>query len=77
MVRDRVAVLSPHANPERDRQHTMDRQAEQLLMAGIYPVLDVPWLPAAGPLPAALAGKHFAAADPGLVAAAPDKTLAG
>ena len=27
----------PHANPGRDRQHTMDRQAEQLLMAGDPP----------------------------------------
>jgi len=25
----------PHANPQRDFQHTIDRQAEQLLMAGI------------------------------------------
>jgi len=25
----------PHANPERDRMHTVDRQAEQLRMAGI------------------------------------------
>jgi ADP-heptose:LPS heptosyltransferase len=55
----------PHANPQRDRQHTMDRQAEQLLMAGIYPVSLVPWLPAAGPLPAALAGRRFAVLIPG------------
>ena len=55
----------PHANPLRDRQHTMDRQAEQLLMAGIYPVSLVPWLPAAGSLPAAVAGKRFVLMIPG------------
>ena len=55
----------PHANPQRDRQHTMDRQAEQLLMAGIYPVSLAPWLPAAGSLPVALAGKRFAVLIPG------------
>jgi ADP-heptose:LPS heptosyltransferase len=27
----------PHANLDRDPQHTLDKQAEQLLMAGIYP----------------------------------------
>jgi ADP-heptose:LPS heptosyltransferase len=43
----------------------MDRQAEQLLMAGIYPVSLAPWLPAAGPLPAALAGKRFVVLIPG------------
>ena len=55
----------PHANPQRDRQHTMDRQAEQLLMAGIYPVSLMPWLPAAGSLPPALAGRRFAVLIPG------------
>jgi ADP-heptose:LPS heptosyltransferase len=55
----------PHANPLRDRQHTMDRQAEQLLMAGIHPVSLVPWLPAAGSLPGALAGKRFVVLIPG------------
>ena len=55
----------PHANPQRDRQHTMDRQAEQLLMAGIYPVSLVPWVPAAGTLPAALANRRFALLIPG------------
>jgi len=55
----------PHANPLRDRQHTMDRQAEQLLMAGVYPVSLVPWLPAAGALPAAVAGKRFVLMIPG------------
>src|SRR6516165_2372445 len=55
----------PHANPQRDRQHTMDRQAEQLLMAGIYPVSLAPWLPAAGSLPVALAGRRFVVLIPG------------
>jgi ADP-heptose:LPS heptosyltransferase len=55
----------PHANGERDRQHTMDRQAEQLLMAGIYPVSLQPWLPSAGSLPAAVAGRPFAILIPG------------
>jgi ADP-heptose:LPS heptosyltransferase len=56
----------PHANPQRDRQHTMDRQAEQLLMAGIYPVSLVPWLPAAGSRPIALAGKRFVVLIPAI-----------
>ena len=34
----------PHANLDRDRQHTIDKQAEQLLMAGIYPT-PLPALP--------------------------------
>src|SRR5215467_3058521 len=55
----------PHANRERDRQHTMDRQAEQLLMAGIYPVSGVPWLPMSGSLPAAVGGRLFAMLIPG------------
>ena len=55
----------PHANPQRDRQHTMDRQAEQVLMAGIYPVSLVPWLPAAGSLPPVVVGKRFVVMIPG------------
>jgi ADP-heptose:LPS heptosyltransferase len=40
----------PHANPERDRMHTLDRQAEQLRIAGIaaVPPPDLSW--AAGDL---------------------------
>ena len=36
----------PHANPGRDSMHTMDRQAEQLAMAGIgeVPTPDLAWL---------------------------------
>lgn len=35
----------PHANPARDRMHTLDRQAEQLRMAGIaaVPPPDIAW----------------------------------
>lgn len=35
----------PHANPRRDFMHTLDRQAEQLEMAGIYntPLPDLSW----------------------------------
>jgi ADP-heptose:LPS heptosyltransferase len=55
----------PHANLGRDRQHTMDRQAEQLLMTGIHPVSLVPWLPSAGTLPATLAGRRFVMLIPG------------
>jgi ADP-heptose:LPS heptosyltransferase len=55
----------PHANLERNRQHTMDRQAEQLLMAGIYPASVTPWLPGDGALPAAIGGKRFAMLIPG------------
>lgn len=38
----------PHDNPDRDRMHTLDRQAEQLRMAGIadVPPPDVSWLDA-------------------------------
>lgn len=38
----------PHANPDRDRMHTVDRQAEQLRMAGIdaVPAPDLSWMDA-------------------------------
>lgn len=38
----------PHANPDRDRMHTVDRQAEQLAMAGIaeVPPPDLSWVAA-------------------------------
>jgi ADP-heptose:LPS heptosyltransferase len=49
----------PHANPERDRQHTLDKQAEQLLMAGIYPTP----LPALPPLDPALPDRLVAQLD--------------
>ncbi len=36
----------PHANPDRDEMHTLERQREQLEMAGIthFPVPDLSWL---------------------------------
>jgi len=55
----------PHANLQRDAQHTMGRQAEQLLMAGIHPVSRMPWLPAAGSVPRVLTGRRFALLIPG------------
>jgi ADP-heptose:LPS heptosyltransferase len=55
----------PHANLARDRQHTIDRQAEQLLMAGIYPVPTAPALALAGRLPAVLERRRFALLIPG------------
>jgi ADP-heptose:LPS heptosyltransferase len=55
----------PHANLDRDRQHTLDKQTEQLLMAGIYPTP----LPALPPfdrtLPERLEGRDFALLVPG------------
>jgi len=55
----------PHANPDRDRQHTLDKQEEQLLMAGIYPTP----LPALPPLdralPEQLTGRDFVLLVPG------------
>ncbi len=55
----------PHANLDRDRQHTLDRQAEQLLMAGIYPVAPWPSLSLDAPLPEGLEGRPFALLIPG------------
>ncbi len=39
----------PHANPDRDSMHTVERQAEQLKTAGIdcVPRVDLSWVPAA------------------------------
>ncbi|HEX3953593.1 MAG TPA: glycosyltransferase family 9 protein [Stellaceae bacterium] len=55
----------PHANLDRDRQHTLDKQAEQLLMAGIHPT-PLPTLPVLDrPLPEALDGCAFALLVPG------------
>lgn len=40
------AASHPHANPDRDAMHTLDRQREQLAMAGItaFPSPDLGWL---------------------------------
>jgi ADP-heptose:LPS heptosyltransferase len=55
----------PHANLARDPQHTIDKQAEQLLMAGIWPV-PLPACPASqDSLPPPLAGRRFALLIPG------------
>jgi len=55
----------PHANLDRDRQHTLDKQAEQLLMAGIYPT-PLPALPALDrALPEELGGRNFVLLVPG------------
>ena len=39
----------PHANPDRDRMHTLERQADQLKAAGIWP--DAPTAPGTAPPP--------------------------
>jgi ADP-heptose:LPS heptosyltransferase len=55
----------PHANLDRDRQHTIDKQTEQLLMAGIHPT-PLPLLPRlAGELPQGLAARRFILLVPG------------
>jgi ADP-heptose:LPS heptosyltransferase len=55
----------PHANLDRNRQHTIDKQAEQLLMAGIYPIPRPMEPPAARELPAGLAERDFVMLVPG------------
>jgi ADP-heptose:LPS heptosyltransferase len=63
----------PHANLDRDRQHTIDKQAEQLLMVGIYPT-PLPMLPPlACTLPRQLAGQRFVLLVPGSSARHPTK----
>jgi ADP-heptose:LPS heptosyltransferase len=55
----------PHANLGRYPQHTIDKQAEQLLMAGIYPT-PLPACPASSrPLPAGLERRAFFLLIPG------------
>lgn len=41
----------PHANPARDHMHTIDRQRDQLAMAGVPPgpAMDLAWLTASAP----------------------------
>jgi ADP-heptose:LPS heptosyltransferase len=64
----------PHANLGRDPQHTIDKQAEQLLMAGIYPT-PLPSLPELGlALPARLGDdRRFGLLIPGSSPHRPDK----
>jgi len=55
----------PHANLDRDRQHTINKQAEQLLMAGLYPT-PLPTLPdTLGDLPTGLRARDFVVLVPG------------
>ena len=63
----------PHANLARDRQHTIDKQAEQLLMAGVHPT-SLPILPALDcGLPLDLVGRQFVLMVPGSSARHPAK----
>jgi ADP-heptose:LPS heptosyltransferase len=63
----------PHANRDRDPQHTLDKQAEQLLMTGIYPT-QLPALPPLDrPLPLELTGRPFVLLVPGSSPAHPEK----
>jgi ADP-heptose:LPS heptosyltransferase len=60
-----VRCSHPHANLDRDRQHTIDKQAEQLLMAGIYPT-PLPSLPPLDcALPPSLGSRPFVLLVPG------------
>ena len=55
----------PHANLDRDRQHTIEKQSEQLLMGGIYPT-PLPLLPHLDcALPQSLVGRRFVLVVPG------------
>ena len=63
----------PHANLQRDPQHTIDKQAEQLLMAGIYPT-PLPACPASSrPLPEGLRHRAFFLLIPGSSPRHPEK----
>jgi ADP-heptose:LPS heptosyltransferase len=55
----------PHANRDRDRQHTLDKQEEQLLMAGIYPTPPPALPPFERDLPSPLARRNFVLLAPG------------
>jgi ADP-heptose:LPS heptosyltransferase len=55
----------PHANLDRDRQHTIDKQAEQLLMAGIYPIPQPASPRSTRQLPAGLAERDLVLLVPG------------
>jgi len=63
----------PHANPQRNFMHTIDRQAEQLEMAGIYktPMPDLSWADA--DLSRFDLDTHFALLVPGGAPHRPDK----
>ena len=63
---------APHANPARDVMHTLERQADQLAMAGVPAVSspDLSWLAAAPPPDVAA---PFALLVPGAAAHRPEK----
>jgi ADP-heptose:LPS heptosyltransferase len=63
----------PHANLGRHPQHTIDKQAEQLLMAGIYPTPLPSCRASSQPLPAGLAQRTFFLLIPGSSARHPEK----
>jgi ADP-heptose:LPS heptosyltransferase len=63
----------PHANLGRHPQHTIDKQAEQLLMAGIYPTPLPSCRASSQPLPAGLAQRAFFLLIPGSSARHPEK----
>lgn len=44
-----LGASHPHANPNRDRMHTLEREADQLKFAGIWP--DAPTAPGTAPPP--------------------------
>ena len=63
----------PHANRDRDAQHTIDKQAEQLLMAGIHPT-PLPALPRFDrALPEGLDARDFVLLVPGSSPRHPEK----
>ena len=67
----------PHANPARDAMHTVERQREQLRMAGIvdFPPPDLSWLDAA--LPGIALPPRFALLIPGASPSRPGKRWPG
>ena len=63
----------PHANLGRDRQHTLDKQAEQLLMAGIYPTPTPELPPISRPLPEGTENRDLVLLVPGSSPLRPEK----
>jgi ADP-heptose:LPS heptosyltransferase len=63
----------PHANLGRDPLHTLDKQAEQLLMAGIYPTPPPLLPPLRRRLPSELRDRGFALLVPGSSPTHPEK----
>jgi ADP-heptose:LPS heptosyltransferase len=63
----------PHANLGRHPQHTIDKQSEQLLMAGIYPTPLPACRASRQPLPSGLAQGSFFLLIPGSSARHPEK----